>query len=79
MKCDDCKFASWERTSNGRLHPGKSGRCTRLSIHPLDMTLPAAFYWVSMATPSPSGGWIERGAELKSDCDFKATGGDDGK
>lgn len=28
MKCDDCKFANWYRTSNGRLHPNKAGRCT---------------------------------------------------
>ena len=28
VKCMDCKFAQWKRTSNGRLHPDKSGRCT---------------------------------------------------
>lgn len=28
MKCDDCKYAEWNRTKNGRLHPDKQGRCT---------------------------------------------------
>ena len=79
MKCDDCRFANWERTSQGVLHPGKSGRCTLLSAHPLDLRRLAAFYWVGMAKSGPSGAWIKRGAELKSDCDFKAKGGDDGK
>lgn len=27
MKCDDCKYAEWKRTSNGRLHPDKTGVC----------------------------------------------------
>lgn len=26
--CETCKFADWERTSNGRLHPGGHGKCT---------------------------------------------------
>lgn len=25
--CQSCKFAEWERTSNGRRHPNGSGRC----------------------------------------------------
>jgi hypothetical protein len=70
MKCDDCAFAQWERTSTGRLHPGKSGRCTRLEKHPLDLRIPEAFYWFS-APSSPSGGWIRRGNELKQKCVFK--------
>ena len=26
--CLDCKFANWNRTSNGRLHPSGEGRCS---------------------------------------------------
>lgn len=27
MRCDDCVFADWRLTSNGRLHPSKEGKC----------------------------------------------------
>ena len=70
MTCDDCAFAEWKRTANGRLHPDKSGWCARLELHPLDLRLPAAFYWIN--APSPSGGHIGRGAELPRPCAFKA-------
>jgi len=26
--CLDCKFADWNRTANGRLHPSGDGRCS---------------------------------------------------
>jgi hypothetical protein len=71
MRCDDCKFAEWNRTSNGRLHPDKTGKCKRLDAHPLDLRLPAAFYWIG-APPRPSGGFIDRKSELKEPCAFKA-------
>lgn len=69
MTCDGCKFADWKRTSAGRLHPDGTGKCTRLSAHPLDTRLPSAFYWLS--EPKPSGGHIERGAPLPAPCAFK--------
>ena len=28
VKCMRCKFAEWERTKAGRLHPNQKGRCT---------------------------------------------------
>jgi hypothetical protein len=71
MKCDDCKYADWKRTSTGRLHPGKSGLCKHMEVHPLDMRLPAAFYWVGGGKPCVCGGFIERGKELRQDCAFK--------
>lgn len=71
MRCDDCRFAEWKRTSNGRLHPDKSGRCKRLEQHPLDLRLPSAFWWMSNHLPSPNGGWIERGRDLPEKCIFK--------
>jgi hypothetical protein len=60
--CDGCKFADWKRTKNGRLHPGKQGRCTFEWVPP---PLPAAFYYfhgIKGSFPKPNGGWIERGA-----------------
>jgi len=72
MKCDGCKFADWRRTVSGRLHPDKTGQCTRLVQRPLDVRLPAAFYWIGRV--ALSGGFISRGGELKSGCDFKMAG-----
>ncbi len=59
MKCDDCGLAGWKRTSNGRLHPDKSGRCRWT----YQVKLPSAFYWIGVAVPS--GGYIERGKEIE--------------
>lgn len=39
--CVGCKFAVWNKTSNGRLHPDKQGRCT---WQPPVVALP---YWMS--------------------------------
>lgn len=65
--CDDCIFAEWDRTSDGRLHPSKKGRCTRLDKHPLDLRLPAAFHWSLWvgSRPKPMGGDI-RGGEVRA-------------
>jgi hypothetical protein len=70
IQCETCKFAEWKRTANGRLHPDKSGKCTRLIAHPLDFRVPAAFYWHSV--PNPLGGYIQRGEKDRSKCIFKA-------
>lgn len=69
--CDDCIFANWKRTTNGRLHPDKSGRCKA----PLpNFDVPAAFYWGALNSgPRPNGGYIERGSQLHRACSFKQT------
>lgn len=69
--CDDCIFADWKRTTNGRLHPDKTGRCKA----PLpEYIVPAAFYWFSrMTAPTPDGGYIERGRGINRACSFKRT------
>ena len=70
--CDDCIYAEWRRTKAGRLHPSKEGKCTRLIKHPLDMRIPAAFYWGGWDNvPTPSGGYIERGQKINKECVFK--------
>jgi hypothetical protein len=71
MNCNGCLYAEWKRTSNGRLHPDKMGRCTYLDKHPLDLEkkLPSAF---RPRHPLDFGlGFIERGSELPRKCAFK--------
>ena len=65
-RCDDCKFADWKRTKDGRLHPSKEGRCTyEYSV----AQLPQAFYWIG-TPPTPSGGYIARGKDLQDHCAY---------
>lgn len=61
--CDGCKYAEWQRTAAGKLHPSKEGKC----IYPVKMpVLPISMYWI--ADQRPYGGWIQRGAVLKDHC-----------
>ena len=71
MNCTGCIYAEWKRTSNGRLHPDKSGRCTYLDKHPLDLEkkIPGAFNIITK--PCIGSGYIERGEELGRKCAFK--------
>lgn len=72
-RCDGCAFAEWRRTAAGRLHPDKSGRCNYLIANPLNLSVPAAFYWGAFyPPPKPNGGYIERGVDLPNgrDCGF---------
>lgn len=68
MPCDDCKFAKWNRTTSGRLHPNKMGRCEWVFLPPL---VPKAYrfaYGKPGEYPNPSGGYIERGATYTDNC-----------
>lgn len=57
MDCRTCAYAKWRTTKNGRLHPSGEGKC----VCPIKMPeLPKAYYWPSLATPSPNGGFIDR-------------------
>lgn len=73
MKCDGCVFAWWKRTKSGSLHQDRSGQCTYLAEHPLQLRLPAAFYWMAGHEPSPNGGIIERGWKFAKPCVFRKT------
>lgn len=33
--CDGCRFAEWEKTASGRLHPSGHGRCAYAANHPV--------------------------------------------
>lgn len=63
--CIDCKYADWQKTKAGKLHPSGDGRCKYQWITP---RLPASMYWVGMCDPQPSGGHISRKEELKDHC-----------
>jgi hypothetical protein len=60
LSCLSCKFAKWQRTQAGRLHPSGGGRCGWAMPH---IPIPAAFYWLGHREnnqPQPSGGYIKR-------------------
>ncbi|MDY6857327.1 MAG: hypothetical protein SWO11_22015 [Thermodesulfobacteriota bacterium] len=66
-KCNDCKFAEWNRTKTGRLHPSGDGQCK----YPYKVPqLPGAFYWIGRFGPKPYGGFINRRKELKEHCAY---------
>lgn len=62
MICEQCKYAEWKRTKNGRLHPSGQGRCAwkktfqiagSVISHSLDRVLKDNKITIS-------GGWIWR-------------------
>lgn len=63
--CLDCKFALWEHTTAGKLHPSGDGQCQYQWKMP---PLPAAMYWIS--TPQPTGGAINRKRDHKDHCAY---------
>ena len=66
--CLGCKYAEWNRTKTGALHPSGDGRCT----FPWKMPpLPASMYFVGwMDGDTPSGGCINRRKELYAHCPY---------
>jgi hypothetical protein len=61
--CDKCKYAEWELTKAGRLHPSGWGKCT----YPYEIpVLPQSMYFVSL--PRPHGGYIKRKEQLNDHC-----------
>jgi len=67
--CDKCKYAEWERTKVGRLHPNRRGMCTFKIKVP---ELPNAFFWVSDSHLFPAGGPIKRGRVYEKHCPYAA-------
>ena len=63
--CVGCKYAEWDKTASGRLHPSGGGRCTYpFKIPPL----PQSMYFIS--TPMACGGNINRKSELPDHCAY---------
>ena len=64
--CNTCRYAEWERKSNGTLHPSGDGQC----VFPYKIKdLPSAFYWLGKP-PKPCGGGINRSYILKDHCSY---------
>lgn len=64
--CTDCKWAKWQRTKAGKLHPSGQGECTKNFIPPV---LPAAFFWSSFIN-APCGGLINRRQDHDDHCPY---------
>lgn len=74
MKCDDCKYADWLRTSNGRMHPNKQGQCTVKKKVPIPQSA-SGFLWdvrhrLENGVLTIEGGGIERGETLRDKCAY---------
>lgn len=65
--CLGCKYANWDKTETGRLHPSGRGVCS----YPWKLPkLPASMYWLGGFEPKPNGGFISRREELKDHCAY---------
>jgi hypothetical protein len=62
--CKECKYADWDKTAMGRLHPSGDGKCRYQYKIP---QAPKAFYFAG-GTPVPCGGFINRKQEFKDHC-----------
>jgi len=70
--CKGCKYAKWDRTKTGRLHPSGDGKCTFI-VKP--SPLPNAFYYVQ--SPFICGGHISRNRDpYRNHCPYY-NGGDE--
>lgn len=64
--CTDCKYAEWDKTVSGSLHPGWYGRCTyEYDLPPL----PGNMFWID-GEPEPGRTRIARHRELKTHCPY---------
>ena len=63
--CTDCKYAEWQKTATGRLHPSGDGLCAYPYVMP---ALPASMYWIGKT--HPSGGAINRKKDLSDHCAY---------
>lgn len=66
--CLTCKYADWQKTASGRLHPSGDGRCTWKMP---EIKIPASMYFGHYAmsrTPSIAGGYISRHRGVIHEC-----------
>jgi len=67
--CTRCKYAEWDKTKAGKLHPSGEGQCK----YPWTMPqLPGSKYWIGRNPPEPFGGHISRKVEFKEHCPYFA-------
>ena len=68
--CTGCKWAEWQLTKAGKLHPSGNGMCKKIVKFP---ALPIAFFWPGWngsPAPSPSGGYINRRQDHNDPCPY---------
>lgn len=65
--CMECKYAEWDKTKKGRLHPSGDGHCKYTYKVP---RLPMSMYWIGKRPPTPSGGSISRREQLRGRCPY---------
>jgi len=71
--CDDCRYADWHRTADGKLHPLRGGKCTyQVTLK----DLPVVCRWF-YEPPTCIGGYIERGSGHGLECVYWAPVEDD--
>ena len=64
--CNGCKYASWDKTKNGRLHPSGYGKCLfGFKIPPL----PASWFYITKPNLGGSG-IINRKTEFNDHCPY---------
>ena len=67
--CLDCKFAQWDRTQSGRLHPNGEGKCLWTKVVVMPASVPIYNQnAVNRITNSLFAGYIERGGRGLSKC-----------
>jgi hypothetical protein len=69
--CLGCKYAEWDRSKNGNLHPSGNGRCGFPYKVP---QLPASMYWIMYEVPKPHGGFINRRESFAEHCPYYLRG-----
>ncbi len=68
--CLGCKWAKWDKTKNGRLHPSGDGQCTYQVKIP---KLPKSMRWL-YDEPRVSAGIITRKSDFEDDCIYYERG-----
>jgi len=67
--CDACKHANWKRTTNGRLHPDKTGRCGFIwNPPPIPLAYSAGTFAKNGQVPTLTGGYIGRSDPMYDNC-----------
>ena len=69
--CKGCKYAEWEKSKNGSLHPSGKGVCKYKVTIP---KLPASMWWSGYYDgPGILGGDIKRHSDFNDHCPFYGT------
>lgn len=69
-RCDTCRFADWNKTANGRLHPGKQGKCTWTApVYPIPKAV--SYSWAGGGKPpvEQHGRYISRDQHMHLNCE----------